>query len=127
MSNLLIAQFWFNQSPGALIPAMALLLLGIIIFFLLAAIVSFILCQRKGFYRPLWYKTMNFFASNAIIGVVLYFFSQQMIPFLSARIWFAFWAIGMAAWMILIIIYAKKLPAKKKLLNQEKIFKKYLP
>jgi hypothetical protein len=127
MSNLLTAQFWFNQFPSPLIPSTAKFLLGIIIFFLLVSIISLLLKNRKGFYRPLWGKVLNFFISNAIIGVLLYFFSQQMIPFLSARFWFALWAIGIIIWAVFIIIYTKKLFAKKKQFAQEKEFKKYLP
>ncbi len=127
MSNFLTLQFWFDQNPAPLIPSMARLLLAIIVVFLIAAVVCYILYRRKGFYRPLWYKIMNFCAGDAVIGLILYFFSQQMIPFLSMKLWYGLWAILMIGWAIVIAVYGKKLPAKRKLLDQEKMFKKYLP
>jgi len=127
MSNLLTLQFWFNQRPDLLIPAMEKLLLGLIIFFIIASIVFFILQKRKGFYGPLWKKLLSFCVSSAVIGVLLNFFSEELVPFLSARIWFAFWAVGMIIWAVFIIIYARQLPSKKRQFAQEKEFKKYLP
>ncbi|HTX87091.1 MAG TPA: hypothetical protein VMC41_03425 [Candidatus Nanoarchaeia archaeon] len=127
MSNLLTVQFWFNQSPGPLINSSRYILLGSIGFFILAALIAFFLKKRRDFYQPFWGKLMISFIANAIIGVLLYFFSQQMIPFLSARLWFLLWGIGFAAWMILIIAYVKQLPAKRKKFLAEREYQKYIP
>jgi multisubunit Na+/H+ antiporter MnhG subunit len=93
----------------------------------LLAIASLILKRKKDFYRTLWGKTFTFFVVNAIIGTAINFFRQEIIPFLSARIWIGLWIVGSIAWIALIISYAKKLPDKKKELEKEKEFKKYLP
>jgi hypothetical protein len=127
MSNLFTAQFWFNQYPDVLIPPMARLLLIIIALFIVSAVVFFFLNKHKGFFRKLWEKIMYFSVFNAIVGALLYFFSQQLIPFLSARLWFAVWGIEIIVWAIFIIVYAQQLPDKKKKLMQEKEFKKYIP
>jgi hypothetical protein len=127
MNDFFTVSFWFNRSPGMLAPTTGKLLLGIIIFFLLLSVVFFILKNQKGFYRPLLGKFLVFFATNAAIGAVLYFFRQQIIPFLSSRIWSGLWLVGMIAWVALIIRYAKELPDKKRQLTEEREFKKYLP
>jgi hypothetical protein len=127
MSNLLTSQFWLNQTPDLLIPAMEYLLLGLIFFFLIASIACFVLKNRGGFYALLWKKLLNFFVFNAIVGAILFFFNQETVPFLSARIWFIFWAIGLIVWGIFIVVYAQQLPAKKKSMDKEKEYKKYLP
>lgn len=127
MSNLLSTNFWFNQYPDALIPSMAKLIIVIIAIFLLASLAFYILKKGKGFYKILYRKFFTFFIVNAIIGAILFFFCQQMVPFLSARIWFLFWVIGMLIWLIFIVRYAKKLPAKKKQAEVQEKFKKYLP
>ncbi|MDD5527901.1 MAG: hypothetical protein PHO56_02885 [Patescibacteria group bacterium] len=127
MNNLLTAQFWFNQSPDSLIPAMQNLLLAIIAFFLAAAVACFFLKKRQGFYKPFWNKLSIFFISNFIIGALLDFFSLELVPFLSARIWFALWVIGMVVWIVFIVIYAKRLPDKKRQFIAEQNYKKYIP
>jgi glucan phosphoethanolaminetransferase (alkaline phosphatase superfamily) len=103
------------------------LLLGLIALFLLASIACFILKKQKNLYSLLWKKLMNFFISNTLVGAVLFFFNQEIVPFLSARIWFALWVIGMIVWISFIILYAKQLPARKEQLKKEREFKKYIP
>lgn len=127
MSNLLSAQFWFNQYPDPLIPSTEKLLIGIIIVFAAAAIACYILKNRKDFYQILYGKVLGLFVFNAIVGALICFFDQQMIPFLSARLWFVIWGIEMIVWAALIIVYARKLPAKKQKMKEEKEFKKYIP
>lgn len=127
MRNFLSVQFWFNQRPDLLSSGSKTALIIFIILCLVLLIASIILKVRKGFYNRLWGKLISFFISNALIGAVLLFFCQQLIPLLSSRFWFILWGIGMAAWAAFIIAYAKKLPAKKKEVEREKEFKKYLP
>jgi hypothetical protein len=127
MNALFSSSFWLNRSPGMFSSMSGKLLIGVIILSVLLAIASLILKNKKSFYRSLWGKIFALFITNALIGGVLYFFRQQIIPFLSSRIWLGLWALGMIAWAGLIIYYAKKLPDKKKQLDKEKEFKKYLP
>ena len=127
MSTLLTAQFWLNPSPGLMTLAMERLLLAVIAVFILVSIACLILKNRKDFYKKLWIKLLTFFISNVIVGGALLFFNHEIIPFLSARAWYALWAIGMIVWAVFIILYAKKLPALKKQFALEKEFKKYIP
>lgn len=127
MNDFFSPSFWINRSPGMFSSISGKILIGIIILFVLLAIASLILKNKKDFYQSLWGKTFALFIANALIGGALYFFRQQIIPFLSSRIWIGLWVVGMIAWAGLIVFYAKKLPDKKKQLDKEKEFKKYLP
>jgi hypothetical protein len=127
MNALFSSSFWFNRSPGMFSSISGKFLIGVIILSVLLAIASLILKNKKSFYRLLWGKTFILFVVNALIGTAIYFFRQEIIPFLSSRIWIGLWVVGMIAWAGLIISYAKKLPEKKKQLEKEKEFKKYLP
>jgi hypothetical protein len=127
MGNLLNLQFWFNQRPDLLVPAAKNTLMGVILFLLTAAIISFILKKGKGFYAVLWKKLFNFFVANAIIGGALLFFSEELVPLLSSRFWLALWLVGAIVWIIFIILYGKTLPEQKKNFAREKELKKYIP
>jgi amino acid transporter len=127
MKNLFTAQFWFNPQPDQLIPTMQYTVLVIIVIFLILAIISQVLSKKKWFYKPLFKKLFSFFVVNAIVAVLLDFFSEEMIPFFSIRFWFILWGIGMVVWIALIIAYVKKFSAKKEQFARENEYKKYLP
>jgi len=127
MNNLLTAHFWLDQFPEPLIPSMANTLIAVILVFIILTIIGIVISRRRGFYAPLFKKITAFGITNSIFGALLFLFCQQMIPFLSARAWFALWAIGIIAWTYFIVRYANKLPAKKKQIEEELKFKKYLP
>jgi amino acid transporter len=127
MSNLLSPQFWLNQRPDILTAGSRNAVIAVISAFFLLAAASLILKLRKSFYRRLYEKFFHFFISNFLIGAMLFFFSQEMIPLLSSRFWYILWALIMGAWLTFIVKYAKTLPEKKKELEKEKNYKKYLP
>ncbi len=121
-------QFWFNSRPGSLIPMYKNILIGTIIaFFVLAIICFFLKKDKKGLYIKLWNKLFNFFTTNVFIGLILFFFNKELIPFFSARFWYALWAIGMIVWIGFIIKYLKSLPEKRKQMDETKKYKKYIP
>lgn len=128
MNKFLSWQFWFNSRPGSLIPIYKDILVGIIVAFFVLAIVSFFLKKnKKGFYLKLWNKFFNFFATNAFIGLVLFFFNRELIPFFSSRFWYILWLAGMIVWIVFIVKYFKSLPEKKKQLTEDREYKKYIP
>jgi hypothetical protein len=127
MKNFLNLQFWFNQRPGLLASSFTNVLIGLIILFIIATVLSLIFKSKKGFFAKLWSKIFNLSLTNTIIGVLLLFFSHELIPLLSSRFWFLLWAAGFITWLVFIIIYIKTLPAKRKEQEQEREYKKYIP
>jgi uncharacterized protein YacL len=127
MKNLFTMQFWFSQQPNQLIPAMQYTVLAIIAIFITMAVISYVLSKKKWFYKPLCKKAFGFLVLNTIVVIVLDFFSEEMIPFLSARFWFILWAIEMIIWISFIVAYVKKIPAKKEQFARENEYNKYLP
>ena len=65
---------------------------------------------------------MNFF-----VGLILLFFSHELIPFLSARFWFLLWGLGIAVWLVFIFKALVAIPKKKKQIEKEREYKKYIP
>jgi LPXTG-motif cell wall-anchored protein len=124
---ILSSQFWLEPQPTILTAPSRTSLLVFIGALLLLSIASFILKRRKGFYRQLWGKLVNFSLTNTMIGAVLFFFNHEQIPFLSARFWYLLWGAGLVVWAVFIIRYSKKLPEKRKELIREAEYKKYLP
>jgi hypothetical protein len=127
MKNLLTAQFWFNQQPGVFIPSTQTAILIIIALFAVLAVTAYFLSKKKWFYKPLFQRLLTFFVCNAIIAALLDFFTEEYVPFLSARFWILLWAIVMIVWLGFIVAYAKKFPVKKEQLAREQEYKKYLP
>jgi hypothetical protein len=127
MKNLLTLKFWLDQQPGLFIPSTQYAIEAFIVILLISIIVFFILGKKKGFYAPLWKRLQNLTVFNVIVLMLLDFFAEELIPFLSIRIWFLIWAIEVAIWVWLIVSFAKKLPVKRDKIAKEKEFKKYLP
>ncbi len=129
MGNFLTLNFWFNLRPNVFLASSFKIILGFILFFIVLAIISAIGKKRwaKGLYAVLWNNLYYFFLTNAIIGLVLTFFSYETVPFLSARFWFLLWVLSMAVWLVFIYRLMAKIPKKKAQLEKEKEFKKYIP
>jgi glucan phosphoethanolaminetransferase (alkaline phosphatase superfamily) len=127
MNNLLNVRFWFNSQPEALLPQSSYILIALIALMFVLAVAAWILKSRKGFYRRLWGKLGIFFISNTLIGFVLWFFSEELVPFLSARFWYLLWLAGIIAWLFFLARSVKNLPEKKKELQREEELKKYIP
>lgn len=127
MNNLLSLSFWFDQRPGMLIPFWRNTLIVSIVTFLVLALVSFILKKKGGLYSKLYEKIFNLSSANIFIGLLLLFFNNENIPLLSSRFWYMFWAIGLIVWTTFIVRYAMTLPIKKKEIEKQREFEKYLP
>lgn len=129
MNNLLSLKFWFNIRPGilgALYQRGFFVVIGILI---VCAVVFGILRARdkKNLYNPVWQKFFSFSLTNAIIGLILLFFTYELIPVLSSRFWFLFWGIEMIIWLVFIVRALFGIPEKRKQLEQEREYKKYIP
>jgi hypothetical protein len=127
MKNLLSTHFWFNNQPGPLLPSSSKIFIALIIILFVLAATAYFIKSKGGFYRQLYGKLGSFIISNGLIGLVLFFFSAEQIPLLSARFWLLLWVIGALTWFFFIVRYAKSLPKKKKELEKEREFEKYIP
>lgn len=128
MGNIFSLSFWFNTRPGLLMPIYSNIFIGFIIFLLIAFIVFSILQKKKkGAFTSFLRRLSSFSIINAIIGLILLFFVYELIPFLSARFWLLFWGIGMIVWLVTIFKKLRTVPVRKKQLEDEKEFKKYIP
>jgi len=129
MNNLLSFNYWLNIRPDVLTP----LAQNILVFFMLIlatlSIISFIVITKKktGLYTKIWKRISSFSVTNLIIGALLWFFTYETIPLLSARFWFLLWAASMITWLVFIVINLTEIPIKKEQLQKEKEFKKYIP
>lgn len=128
MNKFFSLHFWFDLRPGSLIPLCRNILIGEIIAFVVLTIVVFFLKKnKKSFYNKLYERLFNFFSTNVFVGLVLLFFSYETIHFLSARFWYGIWALSMITWLIFILKYFKSLPGKRKQIEENHKYNKYIP
>ena len=128
MSNLLSYKFWLNLRPGSLLAIYQNIFIGFIAILIIAFFVFWILKSKKqGLYIKIWNRLFSFSLGNAIIGLVLLFLNYELIPFLSARFWFLLWGAGMIVWLVFIFKALVKIPERKKQIEKEKEYKKYIP
>lgn len=129
MRNLLDWKFWFNMRPDMPQGINQKIFIGFVILLALAAVVLFFVkgSARAGMYRKGLAAAFSFCLANAFIGLVLLFFSFELIPFLSARFWLLLWVLSMLAWLGFIARSLARIPELKAQVEAEKNFKKYLP
>ena len=128
MENLLSLKFWFDLRPESLLPGSQRIFVGVLFILVVCFLVFwFLKKKKKGLYAPFFNSLYTFFAVNAFVGLIIWFLNYELIPFLSARFWFLLWGISMIVWLIFVFKDLKKIPARKKELEEEKEFKKYIP
>ncbi len=127
MKNLLTADYWFNLAPAEFIPSVQKMFIALIILLAAGALMIAITKSRAGIYRGFFKRLYSFCLGNAIIGLIFLFINYETVPFFSARFWLALWALSMIIWIIPIIKILKAVPERKKTIEKEREFKKYLP
>lgn len=128
MLNLLSLKFWFAMRPGILLPVYSKALVVFIVLLAVSALVFPFLGKRgENAYNKIWRGLSGFSLSNVIIGLIILFFNYEMIPLLSSRFWFLIWGAEMAIWLFFITRAAQEIPKRKKRIEEEKKFKKYIP
>lgn len=129
MSNFLSLKFWFNFRPGPLLPGslqiFVIIIVALIVFTIATALIK--ARNQKNLYGRFWQNIYTFFLTNAIFGLLFLFFVYELIPFLSARFWFILWTAGIITWLIFIARVLLAVPKRKKELEEDKEFKKYIP
>jgi hypothetical protein len=129
MKELLNYRYWFNSRPEPLWPnddKIFMWLFGLIV---ALGIVSFFLKRQNGQnpYRKMWTSLFNLSWVNLLIGLILLFFSYELVPFLASRFWIIFWAIEAGIWIFFIVRDALKIPQLLAKLKEEKQYKQYIP
>ncbi len=127
MTNLLTWDFWFNLNPGPLTVLNQKIFIGLLIAFVALAIFVLIIKRSGGIYRGFLNRLYGFYLANTVIGLVLFFFNYELVPFFSARFWLALWLGVMIIWLFFIIKKLRLIPLQKKEQEQVKEMKKYLP
>ena len=128
MNNLMSFKYWINTRPGSLSP---LFLDGLVVFLVLLfagfITLQFLKKHNNRIYFRIFEKLSTFTFANFFIGLMLTFFSFELIPVLSARFWYLLWFVGMVTWLAFIFRELKKIPEKKKKLQEKQEFQKYIP
>jgi len=128
MGNLFSLHFWFNLRPPALLPIYQKFFIGLVIALIVASFIFwFIKSKRRNVYINFWRNLYYFSFTNSFIGIVLLFFSYELVPFLSARFWFLLWGAGIIAWLIFIFKSLIAIPKRRKKIAEEEEYKKYIP
>jgi len=122
-------EYWFNLRPESLTAQGQR---NFFIFIIILAIFTFIFIIlksrfKRGLFNRIWKKLYSFNLTNLIIGLFLFFFFYESIPFLSARFWLLTWWLSMIVWIYFIVKELVKIPKIKEELAKEKEFKKYIP
>jgi len=122
-------KFWLNLRPEPLTPFFEKILIAFIILSLVIFISAhfFKKKDKKLFYAKFLDSMASLCLANFFIGLLLLFFTYEMIPFLSSRFWFLFWATGLLIWLYFIIKKIVALPKISKQIKEEREFKKYIP
>lgn len=128
MKNLLTLKMWFNMQPGVLTRGATIGITTLLLVLFVATVIFFLIKnKRRNLYNRIWQKLYFFSLSNLIIGLILYFFAFELLPFLSMRFWFLLWGVGMLVWLVFIAKIFKEIPKIKEQRLKEEEFKKYIP
>ncbi len=128
MGNWLKLNFWLSMNPGGLTQGVIRVIIVFLISLFVAVVVLKLLKNRKrNLYNKIWNKLYFFSFTNLIIGLVLLFFSYEMLPFLSMRLWFLLWGASMIVWLVFILKVLNEIPKVKEKMAKEDEYKKYLP
>jgi len=128
MGNLLSLKFWLDMRPPQLLPMYEKIFIGAIVFFIIFSFITYFLgFKKKGLYSPVWRNLYSFSLTNFFIGLFLFFFNYELVPFLSSRFWFLLWVVMMLVWLFFVLRALTKIPEKRRKLEEEKEYKKYIP
>lgn len=128
MSNLLTLNYWFNLRAGELeTKANKIFIIFLLILAIFYVVIIFLKRKRKDAYTKIYVRAASFFFTNFFLGLILWFFTYESIPFLSARFWFLIWFGSMIAWKVSIIKNIITITKSKELYKKENEYKKYLP
>jgi hypothetical protein len=129
MKYLLSTQFWLNVRPGAMMTVTMYILIGLLVIFLTSIVLINVQLKkaRKTLYKTAFHNIIHLCWTNLIIGVLVFFFMYEEVPFLSARFWFVIWAIELVTWIWVIVNQFNEVPKIKAEIAERGKLKKYIP
>lgn len=123
--------FWIKTNPTPLTTGgERVIFIVFAIFLVMGAIVRMVAGHRTDdrYVTETFNRLGRLGVTMGIIGLLLFFFTFEQIPFFSGHFWYLLWFIGLVIWLIRIGQYALKIvPAERaaEVARQEKA--KYLP
>jgi len=127
MNYLLQLNYWFDMRPEMLAANVQQIWLAGLIALVVLGVVSFVIKMRSGIYRGLFKRLYSFSLANLAIGLLLWFFNYESVPFFAARFWLGLWLIIMLMWLVFIAKGLKAIFQQKQERSLEEEKKKYLP
>lgn len=131
MSNLLDPAYWFALSPSELAPRAKLAAAA---FFAALVVVGFALRaaskSRAGsiYWAEGGKRAARFCFWMGPLGLLLVWFSHELVYFFGARFWFIAWGLAALAWLVRLVLFMKKEAPKRAAEFAEKArIGKYLP
>ena len=123
--------FWFQNPPPPLTPFFER---GLFAFFgimlIVGAIVRIMASYKKEdkLVLEIFNRAGSLLVTMGGLGLVLYLFSYERIPFLGIRMWFIVWGIGLLAWVGTSVFYAcKTVPCLRRQAVAKEERMKYFP
>lgn len=123
--------YWFNNTPPAFGPgAVKTLFIFFAAFLVLGAVIRMVAGRRKEdrHVTETFNRLGRMGVSMGLLGLLIFFFSFEQVPFLGARFWYLFWGIGLIIWISTIVHYVVKIVPMERaheIAQREK--EKYLP
>ncbi len=128
MKNLFTFNFWFLTRAELTVFAYWFL---VIFVFSLSVAWIYIQMTKSRWKKNFWRKSMDSLSGllifNFLAGLYLWLVNDQLIPILSARIWFIVWGVEMFCWGFFIKRDFFKAKAKQAEFAATKDLKKYIP
>jgi hypothetical protein len=131
LKNLLSFKYWFNLTPE---PFLSFTLNALYIFFgalLILGLAARVVAGRmkqNAVLKKSYEKFYHLLATMGVFGLILLFFRQQQVVFLSAPFWLIIWLIVLLVWLAFVLRYVLvKAPKLREQMALKNELKKYLP
>jgi CDP-diglyceride synthetase len=131
LDSLINLNFWFDFSPEPFLAwnfkFLELAFAVLILFGIIAKIV--VIVKKKDFIAAQVAKKLaGPFLTMGVLGFLLLLMDFERAVFLSSRFWYAAWFLVFLSWLAIIVInLVKKLPARRRELDEAERLKKWLP
>jgi amino acid transporter len=128
MKQFFSSAYWLDMNPEELhISGSIVFLLLVLIFSGLIFLFNLAKKRKNNIYFKIWRRINNFSITNLVIAAMLWFFEYEGPYVLSSRLWLIFWILSMMIWIYFIFKDYKKIPERRKEIEREREYQKYIP